>query len=274
VGDNKGGGEAVVGRTTSDIAGAVGGRNDGGGYGVRGFVATNTAGTAVGVLGQVGLNNSTGRAGRFENFNHLNTQGNTFEVETNGNGNIPDNTQGNAASFLVNNPNSVGAAVRGEVNTIFGNFGAAGIFGVSSGTGGRAGLFYASNPAGNGAALVALTDGNGNAITANAGKDGNGVETNIEGSGNALYAWVPTFATGRAGRFNNFNESNTSDVITVTTVGNGIGGNFTVDRVTGTKPAVRGEVNSQFANWGTAGIFGISSGTGGYAGAFHASNPA
>src|SRR5690606_26535872 len=195
-------------------------------------------------------------------------------VETNGNGNIPDNTQGNAASFLVNNPNSVGAAVRGEVNTIFGNFGAAGIFGVSSGTGGRAGLFYASNPAGNGAALVALTDGNGNAITANAGKDGNGVETNIEGSGNALYAWVPTFATGRAGRFNNFNESNTSDVITVTTVGNGIGGNFTVDRVTGTKPAVRGEVNSQFANWGTAGIFGISSGTGGYAGAFHASNPA
>jgi hypothetical protein len=29
------------------------------------------------------------------------------------------------ASFLLNNTNSVGAAVRGEVNTIFGNFGAA-----------------------------------------------------------------------------------------------------------------------------------------------------
>lgn len=273
VGDNNGGGEAVVGRTTSDIAGAVVGRNDGGGYGVRGFVATNTSGTGIGVYGQVGLNNSTGRAGRFENFNQTNTTGNTVEVATNGNGNIPDDTMGNAASFVVDNTNSVAAAVRGEVNTIFGNFGAAAIYGKSSGTGGRAGLFYASNPAGNGAAMIALTDGNGNAITANAGKDGNGVETNIDGAGNALYAWVPSFSTGRAGRFNIFNESNTSDVITVTTVGNGIAGNFKVDKVTGTSAAVRGEVNSQFANFGTAGIYGISSGTGGYAGLFHASNP-
>ncbi len=273
IGDNTGSGEAVVGRTTSDIAGAVVGRNDGGGYGVRGFVATNTAGTAIGVFGQVGLNNSTGRAGRFENLNATNTAGNTLEVETNGNGNIPDNTKGNAASFLVNNTNSVAAAVRGEVKTIFGNFGAAGIFGKSSGTGGFAGLFHASNAAGNGPALVAITDGNGNAITANASKDGNGVETNIDGAGNALYAWVPTFATGRAGRFNIYNTSNTSDVITVTTVGNGIAGNFKVDRVTGTSAAVRGEVNSQFANFGTAGIYGISSGTGGFAGLFHASNP-
>ncbi|MBO9563322.1 MAG: hypothetical protein J7621_11135 [Niastella sp.] len=274
VGDNNGAGEAVVGRTNSNIAGAVVGRNDGGGYGVRGFVATNTSGTAVGVLGQIGLNNSTGRAGRFENFNATNIVGNTFEVESNGNGNIPDNTQGNASSFLLDNTNSVGAAVRAEVNTIFGNFGAAGVFGISSGTGGRAGLFYASNPSGNGASLIALTDGNGNAITANAGKDGNGVETNIDGAGNALYAWVPSFATGRAGRFEIFNEGNTSDVITVKTVGNGTAGDFMVDRVTGTSPAVRGEVNSQFANFGTAGIYGISSGTGGFAGLFHASNPA
>ncbi|CAM2816377.1 collagen-like protein [Chryseobacterium flavum] len=274
VGDNNGNGEAVVGRTTSDIAGAVVGRNDGGGYGVRGFIATNTSGTGIGVFGQVGLNNSTGRAGRFENLNATNTTNNTLEVETNGNGNIPDNTQGNAASFLVNNTNSVAAAVRGEVKTIFGNFGAAAIFGVSSGTGGFAGLFHSSNSSGNGPALVAINDGNGNAITANSSKDGNGVETNIDGGGNALYAWVPTFATGRAGRFNIFNEANTSDVITVTTVGNGIAGNFKVDKVTGTSPAVRGEVNSQFANFGTAGIYGVSSGTGGYAGLFHASNPA
>lgn len=273
VGDNNGNGEAVVGRTTSDIAGAVVGRNDGGGYGVRGFIATNTSGTGIGVFGQVGLNNSTGRAGRFENLNATNTTNNTLEVETNGNGNIPDNTQGNAASFLVNNTNSVAAAVRGEVKTIFGNFGAAAIFGVSSGTGGFAGLFHSSNSSGNGPALVAINDGNGNAITANSSKDGNGVETNIDGGGNALYAWVPTFATGRAGRFNIFNEANTSDVITVTTVGNGIAGNFKVDKVTGTSPAVRGEVNSQFANFGTAGIYGVSSGTGGYAGLFHASNP-
>lgn len=217
VGDNTGAGEAIVGRTTSDIAGAVVGRNDGGGYGVRGFVATNTSGTGIGVYGQVGLNNSTGRAGRFENLNPDNATGNAFEVVTNGLGNIPDNTQGNAASFIINNNNSVGAAVRGEVNTIFGNFGAAAIFGVSSGTGGRAGLFYASNPAGNGASLIALTDGNGNAITANAGKDGNGVETNIDGAGNALYAWVPSFSTGRAARLINFNTSNTNPVFTAET---------------------------------------------------------
>ncbi|MET0466803.1 MAG: hypothetical protein ABW007_26825 [Chitinophagaceae bacterium] len=273
VGDNTGAGEAVVGRTTSDIAGAVVGRNDGGGYGVRGFISTSTAGSGIGVFGQVGANSSTGSAGRFENSNLTNTVRSTLEVETNGNGNIPDQTRGHAASFLVNNTNSVAAAVRGEVKTIFGNFGAAAIFGVSSGTGGFGGLFHASNTTGNGAALVAITDGNGNAITANAGKNGNAIEANIDGTGNALYAWVPTFATGRAGRFNIFNQSNTSDVITVTTVGNGIAGNFKVDRTQGTSAAVKGEVNSIFANFGTAGVYGISSGTGGYAGLFHASNP-
>lgn len=274
IGDNNGAGEAVVGRTTSDIAGAVVGRNDGGGYGVRGFIATNSSSTGVGVLGQVGLNNSTGRAGRFENFNQTNTDANILEVVSNSNGNIPDNTLGNASSFLLDNTNSVGAAVRAEVNTIFGNFGAAGVFGISSGTGGRAGLFYASNPAGNGASLIALTDGNGNAITANAGKDGNGVETNIDGAGTALYAWVPSFAEGRAGRFEIFNEDNDNEVITVKTVGNGTAGSFMVDRTTGTSPAVMGEVNSIFANFGTAGIYGRSSGTGGYAGLFYASNAA
>lgn len=274
LGSNTAGGESVVGLANSDVAGAVVGRNDGGGYGVRGFVATNATGTGIGVFGQVGLNGSTGRAGRFVNLLTTNNMGNTLEVETNGNGNIPDNTQGNAASFLVDNTNSVAAGVRSEVKTIFANFGAAAIFGTSSGTGGFAGLFHASNASGNGASLIAITDGNGNAITANAGKDGNGVETNIDGSGNALYAWVPTFATGRAGRFNIYNESNTSDVITVTTVGNGIAGNFKVDKISGTSPAVRGEVNSQFSNFGTAGIYGISSGTGGFAGLFHSSNPA
>lgn len=274
IGNNTAGGESVVGLANSDIAGSVVGRNDGGGYGVRGFIATNNSGTGIGVFGQVGINNSTGRAGRFVNLNATNTTGNTLEVETNGNGNIPDNKQGNAASFLVNNTNSVAAGVRGEVKTIFGNFGAAGIFGVSSGTGGFGGLFYSSNVDGNGPAVVALQDGNGNAITANAGKNGNAIEANIDGAGNALYAWVPTFATGRAGRFNIFNTNNTSDAITVTTVGNGIAGNFKVDRVGGTSAAVKGEVNSQFANFGTAGIFGLSSGTGGYAGLFHASNPA
>jgi hypothetical protein len=272
VGDNNSAGEAILGRTTSNDASAVVGRNDGGGYGVRGFIATNKDNTGVGVQGEVGNNGSTGLAGRFINNNKGNTETNAFEVQSNTNGNIPDNTIGNAASFFLNNTNSVGSAVRGEVNTIFGNFGASGIFGVSSGTGGRAGLFYASNPAGNGAALLALTDGNGNAITANAGKNGNAVEANVDGDGDAVYGWVPSFGIGRAGHFENFNLDNETEVLNVRTVGNGTAGNFKVDRTTGTSPAVKGEVNSIFSNFGTAGVYGLSSGTGGFGGLFYSSN--
>lgn len=274
IGDNNGAGEAVVGRTTSNIAGAVVGRNDGGGYGVRGFVATNTTGTGIGVFGQVGISNSKGRAGRFENTNTSNDINNTFEVETNGAGNIPDNTQGNASSFLVNNTNSVGAAVRGEVNTIFGNFGAAGLFGLASGTGGFGGLFFASNVNGNGRALVAITDGNGDAIVANAGKDGDAIEANVDGAGRAIYGWTPTFSLGKPAEFQNFNTSNTNSVITAKTVGNGMAGDFFVDNTSGTSAALHGKVNSIFANFGTAGVYGESIGTGGFAGLFYQRNPA
>ncbi len=234
------------------------------------FSVTNQgAGDAV-----EGVAAGSGAAGRFRNTNADNNTNNVLTVETNGDGNIPDNRFGNAGSFLVNNSQSVSAAVRGEVGTIFGNFGAAGLFGIASGTGGFAGLFHASNTTGNGRALVALADGNGNAITANAAKEGNGIETNIDGTGTALYAWVPTYAAGRAGRFQNFNEDNENDALTVATVGNGTAGSFKVDRTTGTSPAVKGEVNSIFANFGTAGVYGLSSGTGGYAGLFYASNAA
>ena len=226
IGTNTGGGETIVGLGNSNIAGAVVGRQDGGGYGVRGFVATNATGTGIGVLGQVGISGSKGRAGRFENSNLTNIEGNTLEVYTIGNGNIPNNTLGNAASFLVDNTNSVAAAVRGEVKTIFGNFGAAGIFGVSSGTGGFAGLFHASNPAGNGPALISIADGNGNAITANAANTGDGVETTVDGTGNAIYGWVPTFSMGKPARFVIYNSANANPVITAET--HNIAGNLAV----------------------------------------------
>ncbi|MDR2282196.1 MAG: hypothetical protein LBE37_03245, partial [Sphingobacterium sp.] len=220
VGNNTSGGEAIVGLTNSNIAGAVVGRNDGAGYGVRGFVSGDNTGKSIGVFGQAGLNSGIGRAGRFENLNYTNLA-NTLEVETWGNGDIPNNQQGNAASFKVDNTNSVAAAVRAEVNTIFGNFGAAAVFGTASGTGGRAGLFHASNPNGNGQALTAISDGNGNAITANVAKNGNGVESSIAGTGNAIYGWVPSFATGKAGKFANFNLANSSDILDVETNGTG-----------------------------------------------------
>ncbi|WEK17579.1 MAG: collagen-like protein [Candidatus Pedobacter colombiensis] len=272
IGDNTGGGEAIVGRAKSDIAGAVVGRNDGGGYGVHGFISTNATGTGVGVFGRVGEGGSKGRAGRFENVNGANLF-NTLEVYTISGGQVLDNKVGNAASFVVNNTNSVSAGVRAEVNTIFANYGAAAVFGLASGTGGFAGLFHSSNSSGNGPAVVAITDGLGNAITASANKNGNGVETSVNGTGNSLYAWVPSSGTGRAGRFENFNNANTNDVITVKTIGYGIAGNFKVDNTNGTSAAVKGEVNSQFSNFGTAGVYGVSSGTGGFGGLFYSSNP-
>ena len=272
VGDNNGGGEAVVGRTTSNIAGAVVGRNDGAGYGVHGFVSGNTSNTAIGVYGRTGLNGGTGRAGCFENFSQTNTEANAFEVASNGNGNITNDKLGNASYFNVNNTNSVASAVRGEINSIFSNFGANAISGISSGTGGRAGLFYASNTAGNGTALVALTAGNGNAFTASAGKNGNAVEASVDGTGKAVYSWVPTYSTGQAGVFKNFNTSNTSTVLEASTVSNSTAGSFKVDYTGGVSPAVKGEVNSMYANFGTAGVYGLSSGTGGYGGIFYASN--
>ena len=127
-----------------------------------------------------------------------------------------------AASFFVNNTSSVSPAVKAEVNTIFGNFGAAAIFAISSGTGGFGGLFYASNAAGNGPALIALSDGNGNGITANS-NGGNGLEANIEENGIAVYGWVPTFATGRAARFAIFSDTNANPSVTISTAGTGSG---------------------------------------------------
>ncbi|MFT3823077.1 MAG: hypothetical protein QM731_04120 [Chitinophagaceae bacterium] len=77
-------GEAVVG-FTSGVAGvgAVVGRSDGAGYGVRGFNTQN----GIGVIGQAGISGGTGRAGRFENVNAANTS-NVLEVVTNSSGNL------------------------------------------------------------------------------------------------------------------------------------------------------------------------------------------
>jgi hypothetical protein len=100
LGDNGGGGEAVVGRSAA-VAGvaAVTGRNDGSGYGVKGF---STGSGGIGVVGQAGFAcNSCGNtgdntiAGRFENFRASNSA-NVLEVV-----NIA-NASGNAGYFQGN----------------------------------------------------------------------------------------------------------------------------------------------------------------------------
>jgi hypothetical protein len=78
IGDNTFG-EAVVGRNRGgNGVGAVVGRNDSSGYGVRGFNTKN----GIGVLGQTGISGGAGTAGRFENVNAANTD-NIFEVSSN-----------------------------------------------------------------------------------------------------------------------------------------------------------------------------------------------
>lgn len=251
VGDNNGAGEAIVGRNTSDIAGAVVGRNDGGGYGVRGFIVGNTSGNGIGVYGQVGINSSTGKAGKFENINSDNTS-TTLEVSTTGNG--------NAGDFTVNNTNGTSASVHGKVNSIFANFGTAGVYGESVGTGGYGGLFYQRNTSGNGPAVLAISDGYGNGITANAGGSGDGVESSIDGNGNAIYGWTPNFSTGRAGYFRNYNTSNSQSTLTAVNAGTGSAllinhtgsaGNLAVFQSANTNVARINKSGTAFFNGGT-----------------------
>jgi len=267
LGDNLNGGEAVTGRTTSSgvPTGAVVGRNDGPGYGVYGFVATDGSGNGIGVLGRVGVNNSTGAAGQFENLNNANTA-NTLNVTSVGPGVIPNHAVGNAGNFFMNNTSGVGAGVRGEVNSIFGNNGTAGVYGTASGTGGYGGYFEHSNATGFGLALFATTAGQGVCTHLETLPAANG-QTTLE---------VVTAGTGSAGTFSNTNNTNTSNIVNVTTTGPGVianhalgnAGNFFVNNTSGVGAGVRGEVNSIFGNAGTAGVYGVSSGTGGYAGYF------
>lgn len=81
IGDNTLG-EAVVGRNRGgNGVGAVVGRNDDAGYGVRGF---NTK-TGIGVIGQAGILAGTGIAGYFENVNAANSN-NVLVSTSNGTG--------------------------------------------------------------------------------------------------------------------------------------------------------------------------------------------
>ncbi|MCB9216675.1 MAG: hypothetical protein R3F28_17505 [Candidatus Kapaibacterium sp.] len=81
IGDNTFG-EAVVGRNRGgNGVGAVVGRNDSSGYGVRGF---NTK-DGIGVLGQAGISGGTGVGGRFENVNAGNGN-DALQAATNGTG--------------------------------------------------------------------------------------------------------------------------------------------------------------------------------------------
>jgi len=100
-------GEAVVGITRGGNGiGAVVGRNDSSGYGVRGF---NTR-DGIGVLGQAGISGGTGIAGLFQNYN----AGNSSNVLV-----ALNHASGNAIYGEQNNLNN--AAIRGTCVAANGN---------------------------------------------------------------------------------------------------------------------------------------------------------
>jgi hypothetical protein len=233
------------------------------------------------IYGIVPAGNATGIAGQFTNSEPTNTTVNTVNVVSNGAGNIPDHSVGNASNFFLNNTTSVGAGVRGEVNTIFGNGGAAGIYGVSSGTGGYGGYFVHTNATGFGMTLYAENMGQGSTVVVQTDQGGDGVRSTVLGAGSAINGIVPAGATGVAGQFSNAEATNnTVNTVNVVTNGNGhipnngVGnaGNFFVNNTGSVASGVRGEVNTIFGNIGAAGIYGTASGTGGYGGYFEHSS--
>jgi hypothetical protein len=180
---------------------------------------------------------------------------------------------GIAGNFFVNNTFANHAAVRGEVNTQYGDAGAAGIYGVTSGTAGHGGYFASTNATGLGEALYATTAGGGTAAffeTSNA--------TNFSPT-----VRIANYGTGGAMQINAYNSSNNSNVLSVTSTGVGLVqgdslasvASFFSNNVDGNASAVRGETNSTNGSYlGPAGIHGVASGLGGAAGLFSYTNVA
>ncbi len=215
-------GEAIVGFSSGgNGVGAVVGRSDGAGYGVRGF---NTQ-TGIGVLGQAGISGGTGRAARFENVNAANTSA-TTEIVSNGTGqglNVQLTNASNGSRVIdVSNAgfgHGIFAMSTGGtgVEGITGSISAAGVIGRN--TTGEAIVGFSSGGAGVGA-VVGRSDGAGYAVRGFNTQNGIGVYGQAGISG----------GTGRAARFENVNAANSSTVLEVVTNG---GGNLAVFATSG-----------------------------------------
>lgn len=201
-------GEAVVGRNRGgNGVGAVVGRNDSSGYGVRGF---NTK-DGIGVLGQAGISGGTGVGGRFENVNAANTN-EALAVATNGIG------QGISVQItnVANGARGIDVTHSGVGSGVFSTSGGMGVWGITSSIS-AAGILgdntygeavVGRNRGGNGVgAVVGRNDSSGYGVRGFNTKDGIGVlgQAGISGG------------TGAAGRFENVNAANTTTALQVST---------------------------------------------------------
>jgi hypothetical protein len=134
---------------------------------------------------------------------------------------ITNQANGYAASFKVDQAVSTSAAVRGEVNSQFANFGTAGIYGIASGSVGQAGAFHASNPAGDGNGIVVIVEGTGDAVIAQAKQTGHSIYAAHTNAGNAINATISGAASGKVAFFGNTATNNTNNIVEINTQGKG-----------------------------------------------------
>jgi hypothetical protein len=200
-------GEAIVGFSSGvNGVGAVVGRSDGAGYGVRGFNTQN----GIGVIGQSGISGGTGIAGRFENVNAANGS-NTVEVATNGIGTGIDVSLPNASSGGRGVSIAVSGFGHGVYSTSTSGTGVEGITSSISSAGvigrnatGEAIVGFSSGVSGVGA-VVGRSDGAGYGVRGFNTQNGIGVigQSGISGG------------TGNAAVFQNVNAANGTDVFVV-----------------------------------------------------------
>lgn len=149
----------------------------------------------------------------------------TVHVEVEGGPALTVSSQGGleagAASFMLDNPDSLAAAVLAEVNSDLVDLGPAAISGRASGLGGTAGQFHASNSSGLGPALHALADGGGPAIRASARGTGDGLVVSALGTGGAIYGAVAPSGSGRTAVFEQLNPGNGKPVVEIRGHGSG-----------------------------------------------------
>jgi hypothetical protein len=206
-------GEAIVGFSSGvSGVGAVVGRSDGAGYGVRGFNTQN----GIGVIGQAGISGGTGIAGRFENVNSANTN-NAVEIANSG--------TGNGLNVAISNAASGGRGINVS-STGVGN----GIYSTSAGGTGVEGITSSISAAGvigrnaTGEAIVGFTSGVSGvgAVVGRSDGDGYGLRGFNTQAGIGVFGQAGVSGgTGRAARFENVNSGSAANVLEVANAGNG-----------------------------------------------------
>jgi hypothetical protein len=187
----------------------------------------------------------SGPTATFSNSNNAVT--NLIQASSDGVGSIPTPSAGAPIYATMGNTGSVDPAMYGSTDTIYGNTGAAGVYGDSSGTGGYGVYADHTDSTGFGQAFGATNDGLGEAAFI----------TNANTSDSQAALAVGNAGTGDGVQVQNTNTSQTASGVEVDDAGTGDGVQVTSTNTGDAQPGVEVSV----AGSGAAGNF-ASSGTG------------